>query len=55
MRPAKVNGSAVILLHGMADYRQGVMGFAYIFLMHGYAVLLPGSRAHAESGGSLTG
>jgi len=52
-QPANGNGSAVILLHGMADNRQGVTGFAYMFLMHGYAVLLPDSRAHGESGGSL--
>jgi len=53
VQPANGNGSAVILLHGMADNRQGVMGFAYLFVMHGYAVLLPDSRAHGESGGSL--
>ncbi len=53
VQPANGNGSAVILLHGMADNRQGMTGFAYMFLMHGYAVLLPDSRAHGESGGSL--
>jgi uncharacterized protein len=53
VQPANGNGSAVILLHGMADNRQGVTGFAHMFLMHGYAVLLPDSRAHGESGGSL--
>jgi hypothetical protein len=53
VQPANGNGSAVILMHGMADNRQGVTGFAHMFLMHGYAVLLPDSRAHGESGGSL--
>lgn len=53
VQPANGNGSAVILLHGMADNRQGMMSFAYMFVMHGYAVLLPDSRAHGESGGSL--
>jgi fermentation-respiration switch protein FrsA (DUF1100 family) len=53
VRPANGNGSAVILLHGMADNREGVTGFASMFLVHGYSVLLPDSRAHGESGGSL--
>jgi fermentation-respiration switch protein FrsA (DUF1100 family) len=47
------NGAAVILLHGMADNREGVAGFAGMFLRHGYAVLLPDSRAQGESGGPI--
>jgi len=52
-RPARPNNSAVILLHGMGDTREGVAGYAYMFLQHGYSVLLPDSRAHGASGGPI--
>jgi hypothetical protein len=52
-RPAKSNGDAVILLHGVADNREGMGGFAELFLAHGYSVLLPDARAHGLSGGSF--
>ena len=51
--PADANGDAVILLHGVGDNRQGMMGFAELFLSKGFAVLLPDSRAHGESGGEF--
>jgi uncharacterized protein len=51
--PAKANGEAVILLHGVGDNREGMMGFAELFLSNGFAVLLPDSRAQAESGGEF--
>jgi pimeloyl-ACP methyl ester carboxylesterase len=53
VRPEKDNGSAVILLHGVSDNREGVAGYARMFLKHGYRVLLPDSRAHGESGGDI--
>lgn len=53
-RPAHGNGDAVILLHGVGDNREGMMGFAELFLAHGYAVLLPDSRGQGASGGILT-
>lgn len=53
VRPQNGNGSTVILLHGVTDNREGVTGYARMFLHHGYSVLLPDSRAHGESGGSL--
>ncbi|HSE50447.1 MAG TPA: alpha/beta hydrolase [Terriglobales bacterium] len=53
--PARWNGSAVILLHGVSDNREGVGGFARLFLEHGYSVLLPDVRAHGLSGGALAG
>ncbi len=53
-RPAKPNGNAVILIHGVGDNRQGMMGFAELFLSHGYAVLLPDSRGNGLSGGTET-
>src|SRR5260370_40943877 len=44
-RPAKANGDAVILLHGVGDNRQGMMGFAELCLSNGFAVLAPASQA----------
>jgi uncharacterized protein len=52
-RPAKANGDSVILLHGVGDNRQGMMGFAELFLSNGFAVLTPDSRAQGESGGDF--
>jgi len=49
--PANANGDAVILLHGVGDNREGMGGFAELFLSKGYAVLLPDSRGEGESGG----
>jgi dipeptidyl aminopeptidase/acylaminoacyl peptidase len=51
--PATRNGDAVILLHGQADNRAGMLGPASLLLRHGYAVLLPDARAHGESGGAI--
>jgi uncharacterized protein len=51
--PADANGDAVILLHGVGDNRQGMMGFAELFLSNGFAVLVPDSRAQGESGGDF--
>ncbi len=52
LRPRNYNQSVVILLHGVADNREGVAGFAADFLPASYAVLLPDARAHGASGGS---
>jgi uncharacterized protein len=51
--PANANGDSVILLHGVGDNREGMEGFAELFLSRGFAVLLPDSRAHGESGGKF--
>ena len=51
--PAKSNGNAVIFIHGIGDNRQGMMGFAELFLSQGYAVLVPDSRAQGTSGGGF--
>lgn len=53
IRPLHGNGDAVILLHGQADNRAGMLGNAELLLRHGYAVLLPDARAHGASGGEL--
>jgi len=52
-RLAKANGDAVILLHGIGDNRQGMMGFAELFLSNGLTVLVTDSRAQGESGGDF--
>jgi len=53
IRPRNPNGDAVFLLHGMGDNRMGMIGYAELFLMHGFSVLLPDARAHGASGGQL--
>ena len=52
--PRNANGDAVILLHGVGDNREGMRGFAELFLSKGYAVLLPDSRGQGESGGQFS-
>lgn len=51
--PAQPNGSAAIVLHGIADTRRRATGHARYLLAAGYRVLLPDLRAHGESGGDL--
>jgi hypothetical protein len=51
--PPASNGSAVLVLHGIADSRASQLGLARMFVRHGYTVLAPDSRAHGESGGQL--
>jgi hypothetical protein len=51
--PANANGDAVILLHGVGDNREGMGGFAELFLSKGYDVLLPDSRGEGESGSNF--
>jgi len=53
LRPEDANGDAVILLHGLSDNRLGMTGYADILVLHGYTVLMPDSRAHGASGGSI--
>lgn len=53
LRPQHGNGSGVIVLHGLSDNRLGGLGYAEMFVRHGYAVLLPDARAHGVSGGVL--
>ena len=51
--PHHENGNSVILLHGLSDNRFGMMGYAELLVSRGYAVLMPDSRTHGESGGTL--
>ncbi|MFY9802412.1 MAG: alpha/beta hydrolase [Candidatus Acidiferrales bacterium] len=47
------NGDWVLLFHGVADNRTGVLGAAEFLLRHGYSVAMMDSRAHGESGGAM--
>jgi Serine aminopeptidase, S33 len=53
IQPRHAHGDAVILLHGLADNRIGMTGYAQLFLARGFTVLLPDARAHGSSGGEL--
>jgi uncharacterized protein len=53
IQPRHGNGSAVILLHGLADNRIGMIGYSQLLLAHGFTVLMPDARAHGTSGGAL--
>jgi uncharacterized protein len=53
IHPHSGNGDAIILLHGLADNRFGMTGYAQLLLAHGFTVLLPDARAHGASGGQL--
>ncbi len=53
IQPLAGNGDAVILLHGQADNRAGMLWNADLMLQHGYSVLLPDARAHGASGGQV--
>jgi uncharacterized protein len=52
-KPARGNGAGVILLHGVADDRHGMLGHARMVLRAGYVALLPDSRAHGSSSGDV--
>jgi hypothetical protein len=48
------NGSAVLLLHGVGDWRGSMSGAASMLARNGYSVLAPDLRGHGESGGICT-
>lgn len=54
LQPPHWDGRVVLACHGVADSGFGVMGDALLFLRSGYAVLVPDSRGHGESGGFVT-
>jgi len=53
IEPHQSNGNAVLLLHGLADNRLGMVGYAQLLHAQGYSVLMPDARAHGESGGDV--
>jgi alpha-beta hydrolase superfamily lysophospholipase len=50
---AQPNGAWVLLFHGLADNRMGVVEHARVLLRAGYSVTLPDAHAHGESGGKI--
>jgi uncharacterized protein len=53
VRPETPNGTWVLLFHGVADNRVGVIGQSEILLSAGYGVVMMDQRAHGESGGEM--
>jgi fermentation-respiration switch protein FrsA (DUF1100 family) len=53
IQPQPGNGGAVVLLHGVADTRNGMLRHAGMLLKGGYAVLIPDARGHGTSGGEI--
>jgi len=53
VRAAHPNGAWVLLFHGVADNRIGVLEHALILLRAGYGVTLMDTRAHGESEGPM--
>src|SRR5262249_33811356 len=53
VRPANANGSWVLVFHGVADNRAGVIGQAEMLLRDGYSVVMMDARAHGASEGPM--
>src|SRR5205807_937701 len=53
VRPKIPNGNWVLLFHGVADNRVGVLGHAEFLLRAGYSVVMMDARAHGASGGPM--
>jgi uncharacterized protein len=53
VRAVKPNGDWVLVFHGVADNRTGVLGAAELLLRHGFSVVMMDSRAHGMSGGDM--
>src|SRR5216683_708193 len=52
VRPKNPNGSWVLLFHGVADNRVGIIGQSEFLLRAGYSVVMMDARAHGASGGA---
>src|SRR5216683_3332536 len=53
VRPRNPNGSWVLLFHGVADNRIGVIGQSEFLLRAGYSIVMMDARAHGASGGPI--
>ena len=53
VRPPKPNGNWVLLFHGVADNRVGVLSQAELLLREGFSVVMMDSRAHGASEGPM--
>jgi uncharacterized protein len=51
--PPHSNGSWVLLFHGVADNRVGVIGQSEFLLRAGYSVIMMDARGHGESEGAI--
>ena len=53
VRPRNPNGSWVLLFHGVADNRVGIIGQSEFLVRAGYSVVMMDVRAHGASGGPI--
>jgi len=53
VRPKNPNGSWVLLFHGVADNRIGVVSQSEFLLRAGYSLVMMDARAHGASGGPI--
>src|SRR5437667_1126118 len=53
VRPKNSNGNWVLLFHGVADNRIGVIGQSEFLLRAGYGVVMMDARSHGASGGPI--
>src|SRR5258706_13107814 len=53
VRAGKPNGNWVLVFHGVADNRIGVIGQAEVLLRAGYNVVMMDGRAHGASDGAM--
>src|SRR6267154_5540184 len=53
VRPKNPNGSWVLVFHGVADNRVGVVGHAEFLLRAAYSIVMMDARAHGASGGPI--
>src|SRR5260221_10554537 len=51
--PRNPNGNWVLVFHGVADNRVGVIGQSEFLLRAGYSILMMDARAHGASGGPI--
>ena len=54
LQSAEHGASVVVLLHGVGDVRASMLGHARYLVRSGFSVLVPDSRGHGESGGTIT-
>src|SRR5260370_3172794 len=51
VRPKNPNGNWVLVFHGVADNRVGVIGQSEFLLRAGYSIVMMDARGHGASGG----
>jgi alpha-beta hydrolase superfamily lysophospholipase len=53
VRPKNPNGNWVLLFHGVADNRIGIVSHSEFLLRSGYSIVMMDARAHGASGGPI--